>query len=77
MISKLCEVGDWPRAGALPGRLLIYSMVAIPVHWRCSSSAGRLGVPEDIVGPVVFLASHASDYVTGTDIICDGGGTQV
>ncbi|GAB4822759.1 hypothetical protein N2152v2_009805 [Parachlorella kessleri] len=39
--------------------------------------AGRLGVPEDIVGPVVFLSSHASDYVTGTDIICDGGGCQV
>lgn len=28
--------------------------------------AGRLGVSEDLVGPAIFLASHASDYVTGT-----------
>ena len=35
---------------------------------------GKLGVPEDL-GPIaVFLASSASDYMTGEIIIIDGGG---
>lgn len=35
--------------------------------------AGRWGVPEDFKGPVVFLASPASDYVNGTVLFVDGG----
>jgi len=35
--------------------------------------AGRFGEPEDIVGSVVYLASRASDYVTGHQLIVDGG----
>lgn len=35
--------------------------------------AGRWGQPEDFKGPVVFLASKASDYVNGTIITVDGG----
>jgi 2-dehydro-3-deoxy-D-gluconate 5-dehydrogenase len=35
--------------------------------------AGRFGEPEDIVGSVVFLASRAADYVTGHQLIVDGG----
>lgn len=34
---------------------------------------GRWGTPEDFVGPTVFLASHASDYMNGTIITVDGG----
>lgn len=34
---------------------------------------GRWGVPEDFKGPVVFLASKASDYVNGTVLFVDGG----
>jgi len=37
------------------------------IPWR------RLGRPEDVVGAVVFLASPASDYVTGATIYVDGG----
>lgn len=33
----------------------------------------RWGVPEDFKGPVVFLASAASDYVNGTVMFVDGG----
>ncbi len=35
--------------------------------------AGRWGVPTDLYGAVVFLASAASDYVTGTILCVDGG----
>lgn len=34
---------------------------------------GRWGVPDDMAGTAVFLASHASDYVTGISIPIDGG----
>ena len=34
---------------------------------------GRLGKPEDIAGSVIFLASAASDYITGQVLIVDGG----
>ena len=35
--------------------------------------ANRWGVPQDLAGPVVFLASKASDYVNGYTIAVDGG----
>lgn len=35
--------------------------------------AGRWGTAEDFAGPVVFLASKASDYVSGTILTVDGG----
>ncbi len=35
--------------------------------------AGRWGTPQDFKGPVVFLASQASDYVNGTVLFVDGG----
>ncbi len=35
--------------------------------------AGRVAVPEDIVGPVLFLASDMSAYVYGASLAVDGG----
>ena len=35
--------------------------------------AGRFGQIQDVVGPAVFLASPASDLVTGTSLYVDGG----
>ena len=38
---------------------------------------GRFGVSEDFKGAVIFLASAASDYVTGTVLYVDGGFTAM
>ena len=34
---------------------------------------GRIGEPEDVARAVVWLASDASDYITGTSLVIDGG----
>jgi NAD(P)-dependent dehydrogenase (short-subunit alcohol dehydrogenase family) len=36
---------------------------------------GRLGEPEDLAGPLLFLASRASDFYTGHILYADGGYT--
>lgn len=33
----------------------------------------RLGKPEDLVGPAIFLASDLSEYVNGAQLLVDGG----
>jgi len=35
--------------------------------------AGRWGLPADLAGPVVFLASEASNYINGYTVAVDGG----
>jgi len=42
-------------------------------RWLEKIPLGRMALTEDLQGAAVYLAAPASDYVTGTDIIVDGG----
>jgi len=60
--------GAWMFTDDEPGRTTRESMLArIPI--------GRLGEPEDLAGPLLFLASKASDFYTGHTLYADGGYT--
>lgn len=52
-----------------------YSDPALNAQRRHHTILNRWGAPEDLVGAAIFLASPASDYVTGQDIFVDGGWT--
>jgi len=46
-------------------------------YWSSLIPFRRLGTPEELAGAVIYLASGASAYTTGSDIVIDGGFTIV
>jgi NAD(P)-dependent dehydrogenase (short-subunit alcohol dehydrogenase family) len=44
--------------------------------WKSNIPAGRVGTPEEVAYTAVFLASDEASYVTGANILVDGGMTS-
>jgi 3-oxoacyl-[acyl-carrier protein] reductase len=42
-------------------------------RWRRAAPLGRLGTPEDVANACVFLASPLAAWITGHDLVVDGG----
>jgi NAD(P)-dependent dehydrogenase (short-subunit alcohol dehydrogenase family) len=58
-----------------------WSMIekAMPDFFKATEAGfalGRFGTPEEVAKAVVFLASPASAYTTGTNLVIDGGYTK-
>ncbi|KAJ3918252.1 NAD(P)-binding protein [Lentinula edodes] len=45
--------------------------------WESLTPMGRIGEPEDLAGAIVYLASDASRFMTGSEIRVDGGYTII
>lgn len=58
------ETGLTAVSRAIPERL---------ASWHAKTPLGRVAKPEEMGGAIVFLASAASSFATGTDIVLDGG----
>ncbi len=85
MLTKVLAA-EWGRYGinvncispgrtVTPGASWVGFPNAIKQLWEERIPLGRLARVGDLVGALVFLASEASDYVTGLDLIIDGGST--
>jgi NAD(P)-dependent dehydrogenase (short-subunit alcohol dehydrogenase family) len=58
----------------VPGLILTYDLSAEDAAERGKVvPMGRLGLPEDLAGPTVFLASEDARYITGACLVVDGG----
>jgi NAD(P)-dependent dehydrogenase (short-subunit alcohol dehydrogenase family) len=62
-----------PSLVITPGTVHIQKDPALAEKYKANVPLGRLGMPEDIVGACIFLASDASDFITGQTIYIDGG----
>ncbi|PDQ36025.1 MAG: oxidoreductase [Candidatus Lumbricidophila eiseniae] len=58
-------------------RQIIEREPELEADWVSRIPQGRMARPEDLTGLVIFLASDASSYLTGQQIIIDGGYTAV
>ena len=86
MLSRLLAIEWGPRGvrsnAVCPGMIqtplvqAIYDQPGVIERRSASIPSGRIGRPDDIAQAVLFLASHRSSYVNGTEIQVDGGFAQ-
>jgi NAD(P)-dependent dehydrogenase (short-subunit alcohol dehydrogenase family) len=89
VVNLTRELGaQWARRGVRVNALapgwfeseMTADMFADPgsVKWmRSRNPMGRAGNDDELVGPLLFLASDASSYVTGQTVVVDGGWTII
>jgi NAD(P)-dependent dehydrogenase (short-subunit alcohol dehydrogenase family) len=51
----------------------LWESEALMKEFELRNPLKRIGLPEDVTGAAVYLASPASDWVTGTVMVIDGG----
>jgi NAD(P)-dependent dehydrogenase (short-subunit alcohol dehydrogenase family) len=54
---------------------LVEPMAEYHRQWEPKVPLGRIGRPEELTGLYLYLASEASSYMTGSDVVIDGGYT--
>ena len=66
MVNALCP-------GVFPSRMTAFGLNESRELLEAGQPTGRVGLPEDISGTVIMLASRAGSHITGTAISIDGG----
>jgi NAD(P)-dependent dehydrogenase (short-subunit alcohol dehydrogenase family) len=81
---ECAELGNGVRANSLhPGHIetpltaTAYSDPATAQAFLAHTPLGRFGKPEDVAAAALFLASDDSAYMTGAELVIDGGMTAI
>ncbi|MFC1948436.1 SDR family oxidoreductase, partial [Chloroflexota bacterium] len=61
--------------GYMKTEMTLSTMEHLFPEWEAITPLGRLGEPKELRGALIFLASDASSYMIGHDLIIDGGYT--
>lgn len=62
--------------GPFPSKVVRESDPEFEKRLAANTLLGRVGIPEDLIGTFMLLVSNASDYITGQNIVIDGGWTS-
>jgi len=79
---ECAALGNGVRANSIhPGHIAtplsagVHADPAIAARLLADIPVGRVGTPEEIADAILFLASDASKYMTGAELVVDGGST--